>query len=171
MLNHIWFYLVGGEKTPATGRAAWLPSLFYGVRPRSNIKYTLMDSPYLFLCPEREAPINLYQLKAAKSFQFVLDEKTVKINKGEMGGFVENEENLSHDGTCWVLGNARVFGAARVREHAVISGDAVVAGVACVSGYAQVTGEAMVFGRSFLSGTTCVHKDDVVDGKVLTGSA
>lgn len=28
--------------------------------------------------------------------------------KGEIGGFIEDEKNLSHDGNAWVAGNARV---------------------------------------------------------------
>ena len=36
------------------------------------------------------------------------------VKKGNLGGFVNSEENLSHDGNCWVYGNARVYGNAKV---------------------------------------------------------
>lgn len=32
------------------------------------------------------------------------------VKKGELGGFIEKEENLSHGGDAWVYGNARVSG-------------------------------------------------------------
>ena len=32
------------------------------------------------------------------------------VDKGDKGGFVESEENLSHDGNCWVYDNANVYG-------------------------------------------------------------
>ena len=32
------------------------------------------------------------------------------VQKGDLGGWIESEENLSRDGTCWVYGNGRVFG-------------------------------------------------------------
>lgn len=30
------------------------------------------------------------------------------IKQGEIGGWIENEDNLSHCGDCWVYGNAKV---------------------------------------------------------------
>jgi hypothetical protein len=33
------------------------------------------------------------------------------VKKGDLGGFIENEGNLSHFGDCWVFGDARVYGA------------------------------------------------------------
>ena len=49
------------------------------------------------------------------------------IKTGDVGGFVESENNLSHDGLCWVYGNARVYGNAQVfgdcsKTPTVISG-------------------------------------------------
>ena len=32
------------------------------------------------------------------------------VKAGELGGFVEKEENLSQDGNAWVYDNARVYG-------------------------------------------------------------
>ena len=58
------------------------------------------------------------------------------VKAGELGGFVEGENNLSQDGYAWVSGDARVFG------NAKISGDAEVYGKAFVSGNAKVFGKA-----------------------------
>ena len=44
----------------------------------------------------------LFQIKAEMSFCSVL--------KGELGGYVEKEENLSQEGDAWVYGNAMVYG-------------------------------------------------------------
>lgn len=59
------------------------------------------------------------------------------MEEGELGGYVEKEENLSNDGNAWVSGNARVYG------DAWVSGDAMVYGNARVYGdadYATVHG-------------------------------
>lgn len=32
------------------------------------------------------------------------------IKQGEIGGWIENEDNLSHCGDCWVYGDAEVYG-------------------------------------------------------------
>ena len=47
------------------------------------------------------------------------------FKKGELGGFVEKEENLSHEGNAWVSGDAMVFG------NAWVSGNAKIKGVLC----------------------------------------
>ena len=36
------------------------------------------------------------------------------VEAGELGGYIEKEENLDHDGDAWVCGNAQVCGDARV---------------------------------------------------------
>lgn len=40
------------------------------------------------------------------------------VKEGEVGGFVEKEENLSNDGDAWVYGNAKVCGDAEVCGNA-----------------------------------------------------
>lgn len=46
------------------------------------------------------------------------------VKKGELGGFIEKEENLSYAGDAWVSGNARVSGDAEVYGDAWVSSDA-----------------------------------------------
>lgn len=54
------------------------------------------------------------------------------VEAGDIGGWIEKEENLSHDGSAWVhssawvYGNARVYGDARVCGNAEVCGDAMV---------------------------------------------
>lgn len=76
----------------------------------------------------------LHRIRTARDFG--------NIKKGELGGFIEKEENLSHNGNAWVCGNARVCGDAQVYS------DARVYGNACVHGDAQVyrTAQYMVIG-------------------------
>lgn len=42
------------------------------------------------------------------------------VNKGDLGGWLEKEENLSHERSSWVSGGARVFGDAQVFPNALI---------------------------------------------------
>ena len=42
---------------------------------------------------------------------------------GEIGGWIECEENLSQSGNAWVSGNARVYGNARVSGNAWVKKD------------------------------------------------
>lgn len=65
------------------------------------------------------------------------------VKKGELGGFIEKEENLSYSGDAWVSVDAWVYG------NAEVYGDAWVCGNARVYGDARVYGNAdyMVIGK------------------------
>lgn len=66
------------------------------------------------------------------------------VKKGDIGGWIETEKNLSMYGNAWVSDDARVFGNARVSGDARVSDDARVSGDAWVSGDARVFGDALV---------------------------
>ena len=68
------------------------------------------------------------------------------VKAGELGGFVEGENNLSQDGDAWVFCNANVYGNAKVYDDAEVSGDAKVYGYVEISGYAEISGNACVSG-------------------------
>ena len=87
----------------------------------------------------------LFRIKALVAFG--------NVEKGELGGFIEKEDNLSHDGNAWVYGDAQVFG------NAQVSGDARVYGDAQVFGNAQVSGDARVYGNAQVSGDARVYGD------------
>lgn len=73
------------------------------------------------------------------------------VHKGDKGGFVENENNLSQDGDCWVYNNAKVF------SNAVVSNDALVFGFAQVYDKARVFGIAVVFNDAVVCGNAEVY--------------
>ena len=60
------------------------------------------------------------------------------VKKGDKGGFIEDEHNLSHDGNSWVFGNACVYCNARVCGNASVYGDARVCGNASVFDNAKI---------------------------------
>lgn len=89
---------------------------------------------------------------------------------GELGGFVQSERNLDHDGEAWVTGNAMVYGNAmvmddaRVSENAMVSENATVRGNAWVSGNAKAFGDADVFGDSDVCGEANLYGEVCIDG-------
>ena len=48
----------------------------------------------------------LHRIRALKDF--------VNVKAGDVGGWVETDANLSHDGNAWVYDNGRVYGNGRV---------------------------------------------------------
>ena len=64
--------------------------------------------------------IKLFRIKALISFG--------NVEEGELGGYIEKEDNLSASGNAWVYGDARVYGNAEVYGNARVYGDAWVSG-------------------------------------------
>ena len=100
-----------------------------------------------------------------KLFQIVALKDFGNISKGELGGYVEKEENISVSGDAWVYGNARVSGDARVYGDASVCGEARVYGSARVSGNAWVYGEARVYGSARVYGDASVYGNAWVYGE------
>ena len=81
------------------------------------------------------------------------------VKAGELGGWIEKEENLSHNGDAWVYGDAQVYGNAQVCGDALVYGNAQVCGDAWVYGDAQVFGNAEVYGNAQVCGDARVCGD------------
>jgi len=107
---------------------------------------------------KKECGYTLYQIEA------LTDIKLFNIKKGDKGGWVEKEDNLSQDGNAWVSGNALVFGNAYVSGNACVSGNALVFGNAWVCDDAHVSGNARVFDDVWVSGNACVSGNAWVYG-------
>lgn len=124
----------------------------------------------------------LFRIRALRSFG--------DVKEGQLGGYVESELNLSHEGDSWVyywakvkdnakvIDNAKVRNSARVIHDAVISGNAVVydeASVefnAVVKDNAQVYGNARITGNSEISGNAKVYGNaDICDNACVFDNA
>ena len=84
----------------------------------------------------------LYRIKALK------DMPEIDIKRGDLGGYIEKESNLSQTGTAWISENARIFGYARISGEAQISGNAWISGNARISGDARISESAWILGNS-----------------------
>ena len=101
----------------------------------------------------------LYRIEALKYFGY--------IAKGELGGYIEKEENLIHDGDAQVCGDAVVCGKAKVYGNAQVCGDAVVCGKAQVWGNAKVWDNAKVYGNAVICGDAEVYGNAQVCGDAV----
>ena len=72
------------------------------------------------------------------------------VEAGDLGGWIEKEENLSHEGEAEVYGEAKVYGEAIVCDEAEVYGQAKVYGEAEVCDEARVCGQAEVCGNAVI---------------------
>lgn len=94
----------------------------------------------------------LHQIRA------LIDIPRYDVKAGDLGGWIETENNLAQKGDCWVGGSALVY------EHAQVKGNALVDGNARVSGYAWVRENARVYGSVRVSENAWVGDNAWVSG-------
>lgn len=92
--------------------------------------------------------VTLHRIQALKDFK--------DVKAGDLGGWVEKEENLSQEGDCWVFDDAQVFNNAGVFDNAMVYNKAEVSGNAQVYGDTRVSGGAIVYGKTVvINGSIC----------------
>ena len=100
--------------------------------------------------------ITLKQIRAVRDFTL---KSGIKVTKGDLGGWIEKEENLSHTDSAWVYGDAKVFGDAQVCGDAKVYGDAMVYGNARIGGDASIekSSDVIWFRNNWSSGRTFTY--------------
>ena len=93
-------------------------------------KYELTDDSITFMGRK------LFRIRAIRSFN--------DVAVGDLGGYIEKEENLSHDGDAWIYNDAWISGNARIYDYARIYGNAWISGFARICGYARICGDAWI---------------------------
>jgi hypothetical protein len=80
----------------------------------------------------------LYRIVALKDFS--------NIRKGEIGGFIENEDNLDFNSNAWIADTAQAYQHSRVSGSARLSGNTKLSGNIVLSGNAELSGEVRLSG-------------------------
>lgn len=98
----------------------------------------------------------LHRIRALMDFKHVV--------AGDLGGFVEKPDNLSHLGSCWVGGKACVFGDAAVMRNAYITGSAKIYNTATITGDALIGDNAAVYNCARVDGNARIIGQSQVYG-------
>lgn len=84
-------------------------------------KYELVKEDFIIV-----DGVKLYRIKALIDFVTI---SSKQIKAGDLGGYIESENNLSQDGLCWVYDEAKVYDEAWVSDDAEVYGKAKVYGI------------------------------------------
>lgn len=84
--------------------------------------------------------VTLYRIIALKDFD--------DVKKGDLGGYVEDEKNLSQFGSCWIYDDAKVAYKAYVCDNSKIYGDVYIHGDTHIYGSAIIKGNAEIHGNA-----------------------
>lgn len=132
--------------------------------------------------------INVYRIIALKDFG--------NIKKGDLGGYIQSENNLSQYGNCWVYDNAKVLKDAKVTDNAIIRDCAIITdsaeirdnarmdknSFACnhalITDNSYITDNAKICGEAMLKGTATAEDECIIldmaivsDGAVIRNTA
>ena len=110
-----------------------------------------IEKKYELILSDKEG---LYRIKALKDFG--------NVKKGDIGGYIQSEKNLSQYDDCWIYDNAVICDNARVEDNAQVYGDTAVCGDAIVCDYAKVWGNAIVRDNAQVYGDAEVCGDAIV---------
>ena len=127
-------------------------------------KYELLQHPYT------RGSETIYQIKALRDFS--------DVKAGDLGGYISTEENLSHDGDCWlyqqsvacekskVKDDAKLYGTSTLFDYAVAYNNAILKDDAELSDCARIGGDA-------IAKDNCLLHDHIVvtDQSVIRGNA
>lgn len=86
--------------------------------------------------------MKLYRIRALVDFN--------DVKKGDLGGYVQGEENLSHEGNAWIYDNAKVYGGAKVQDNGLVLDNAEVYNNAIIFDNAKVYGNALVYDNAVI---------------------
>ena len=109
-----------------------------------NKKYEILTDDFIM-----QGNNKLYRIRALKDFG--------DVKAGDLGGFIQSEENLSQEGLAWLYGSADVndgtwvYGTVDVNNNALVSGKKYINGdCEAIGKPARVTGGARVLGNARL---------------------
>jgi len=120
-------------------------------------KYKLLKDDFI----EWKGVTRLYRIKACKSFG--------DVKEGDLGGYVEHEWNLSHEGICWIYDDAKVWGNARIYNDVRVWENASIHGKACAKGRASIHGNAEIFGSALIRDCAEVGDNAKIYGSAVVG--
>ena len=100
--------------------------------------------------------VTLHRIKALKDFS--------NVKAGDLGGWVEKEDNLSQIDDAWIDENAKVYGNAQICGNVIVFDDAIIYDNAKVYGNAHICNNAKVYDNAFVYGDVWVYGNAKVFG-------
>jgi len=112
----------------------------------------------------------LHRIKAIKEI-FI-------VKKGQLGGFIEKEDNLSQEQICWANYNAKVYDNAKVSGESQIYNNAQIFGNSVIRDTVSIYGNAQIFDYADISGFVRIHGNvkvfgnaKIMDDVIISGDA
>lgn len=123
-------------------------------------KYELTNETIEIFDEANNKFIKLYRIKSLKAFD--------NIKNNELGGYVEDESNLSHEGNCWIEDDAKVFNDSIVMDNARVKGLSIIDNNSIIKGNAKISGKVVISNNVTIQDkVTVIGSSKIQDGALL----
>ena len=108
----------------------------------------------------------IYRIQALKDFD--------DVKAGDIGGYVQSENNLSQEGNCWIYNNAiaynnsSVIDNAKIRNNVILSDNAIVMNESDIKDAAYIFGNSHIMGKSQISGYPHIDDFSIIKDAILS---
>ena len=121
-------------------------------------KYRLTDETIEF------NGVKLYRIEALKNFGCV--------KKGDKGGFVQSEKNLSQLENCWIFDDSKAIGNSYVYQNAVLLRNSIICDNAFATGFSWIFGHSIVCEKATITHNARIYFNSVICGNsYVSGNA
>ena len=91
----------------------------------------------------------LHRIKALKDFEHV--------EKGDLGGYVENKNNLSQDGNCWIYNDAKAMDNSKIYDNSIICGNSIMCDNSRIYDNSEIYGNSRMYNNSVMCGNSTMY--------------
>lgn len=123
---------------------------------KEDLKYEIVKEQFL----ELEGKPKLFRIRALR------DIPNKHIQQGDYGGWIEEEDNLSQSGDCWIGELAMVYDGSRVKDFALVTGRADISRKSTIKDHAMVVGN-IVLRNVCLDGCAKIHQRATVEDSIV----
>lgn len=103
--------------------------------------------------------VTVYRIVALKDFG--------DVKKGDLGGYIEDYRNLSHNDNCWVYDNAVVLGCSTVEQSATVRDNAIIKGKAYLANDCTISGNTVIDGNIIVGDFVEISENVVITGRAM----
>ncbi len=111
------------------------------------------------------ADATLYRIRALQDFTCI---DGFEVHKGDLGGYIEGEHNLSQGGLSWIRDYGKALNGGKVIEHALVRDYGTVMnygriqGVSMVRDYGVACGNSVARDNAIIRGNGVVCRNDII---------
>lgn len=120
-----------------------------------------MEKKFEFTGKEMLYPVRVKEIRALRDFGYV--------KKGDIGGYIECEKNLSHKGNCWVYQGAVVYGNSMICNNAVVAEGVTVRNKSVIGGNAFVVGKGIEISHSVIEDDVVIDTGATIENSHING--